>query len=140
MQELVNKINTRDFIAIVLTMSLVALTFVLAIRTPDADVFKILLGALLSVGFTSSIGFYFNSSKGSEEKSEFIAATATKQNDVIAASSAALATSVPAPPTVTTVTNDPGPPPTTTVTTAPAPEPPAATTTTAPAQPPGQQP
>lgn len=75
--------RTRDFIAITLTLSLVALTFVLAIRTPDADVFKILLGALLSVGFTSSIGFYFNSSKGSEDKSALIAETANKQTDAL---------------------------------------------------------
>lgn len=85
LREIVNKINTRDVMALELSTALVALTFVLAIRAPDSDAFKVLLGAMLSTGFASAIGFYFNSSAGS-----------AKKDDTIASQSAALATSTPA--------------------------------------------
>lgn len=95
LRDLLNKINTRDFMALELSTALVALVFVLALRAPESDAFKILLGALISQGFTSAIGYYFNSSKGSEDKSK-----------TIETQSAALATSTPAVAVTTTTHTD----------------------------------
>lgn len=82
--ELLNRFNTRAFIAISLTCSMIALTFVLATRIPESDAFKILLGAMLTVGFGSAIGWYFNSSLGSEKKDDIQAVVAGKLADKVA--------------------------------------------------------
>lgn len=76
--------NTRAFIAIMLTISMIALTFVLALRGPETDAFKVLLGAMLTVGFASAIGWYFNSSLGSEKKDDTLAVAAGKLADKVA--------------------------------------------------------
>lgn len=75
---LVDRIDTRSFIAISLTLSMIALTFVLALRGPETDAFKVLLGAMLTVGFASAIGWYFNSNAGSEKKDAVSAKVAEK--------------------------------------------------------------
>lgn len=66
--EVLDRFETRSFIAIILVLSMVGLTYILALRIPESDAFKILLGAMLTVGFASAIGWYFNSSIGSEKK------------------------------------------------------------------------
>lgn len=73
---LIDRLDTRSFIAIALTISMIALTFVLALRGPETDAFKVLLGAMLTVGFASAIGWYFNSNAGSDKKDETLAQAA----------------------------------------------------------------
>lgn len=75
---LLDRFDTRAFIAIILTLSMIALTFVLALRGPETDAFKVLLGAMLTVGFASAIGWYFNSSAGSDKKDTTQARVAEK--------------------------------------------------------------
>lgn len=70
MKPILERIDTRSFIAISLTISMIALTFVLALRGPETDAFKVLLGAMLTVGFASAIGWYFNSNAGSDKKDD----------------------------------------------------------------------
>jgi Na+/citrate or Na+/malate symporter len=66
------------FLAVVLVCSIVGLVFLLAfLGKTDTDTFKILVGALMSVGFTNVIGFYFGSSQSSKNKDETITAMAT---------------------------------------------------------------
>ena len=84
MDSLLNRFDTRAFIAILLTISMVCLTFVLALKAPESDAFKVLLGAMLTVGFASAIGWYFNSSKGSETKDDKIMTLAAAANAVAA--------------------------------------------------------
>lgn len=67
-KSLLDRFDTRAFLAVELATSMVVLTFVLALRVPESDAFKILLGAMLTVGFSSAIGWYFQSSAGSEKK------------------------------------------------------------------------
>lgn len=67
-ERLLDRFDTRAFIAIELSTSMVILTFVLAVSKPETDAFKVLLGAMLTVGFASAIGWYFQSSAGSEKK------------------------------------------------------------------------
>lgn len=67
-ERMIDRFDTRAFLAIQLASSMVILTFVLALRVPESDAFKILLGAMLTVGFASAIGWYFQSSAGSEKK------------------------------------------------------------------------
>lgn len=67
-ERMIDRFDTRAFLAIELATSMVVLTFVLALRVPESDAFKILLGAMLTVGFASAIGWYFQSSAGSEKK------------------------------------------------------------------------
>lgn len=75
---LLDRFDTRAFIAIILTLSMIALTFVLALKGPETDAFKVLLGAMLTVGFASAIGWYFNSSAGSDKKDTTQARVAEK--------------------------------------------------------------
>lgn len=75
---LLDRFDTRACIAIMLTSSMIALTFVLALRGPETDAFKVLLGAMLTVGFASAIGWYFNSSAGSDKKDATQARVAEK--------------------------------------------------------------
>lgn len=67
-ERMIDRFDTRAFIAIELATSMVVLTFVMALRVPESDAFKILLGAMLTVGFASAVGWYFNSSAGSDKK------------------------------------------------------------------------
>src|SRR3990167_6227731 len=83
---LIERLDTRSFIAISLTISMIALTFVLALRGPETDAFKVLLGAMLTVGFASAIGWYFNSNAGSDKKDETQAKVAEKLADKVATS------------------------------------------------------
>ena len=68
----VSKFDTRSAIAIALVLAMIAMAFVLAFRPalPDSDVFKILIGGLMTVGFSSIISFYFGSSSGSKAKDD----------------------------------------------------------------------
>lgn len=95
LREIFNRITTRDVMGLELSTALVVLTFVLAIRAPDSDAFKMLLGAMLSTGFSTAVGYYFNSSKGSDDK-----------NKVLETATVALAQSTPASPIVTTTTTE----------------------------------
>jgi hypothetical protein len=76
--------DTRAAIALALTFSMITLTFVLALRGPETDAFKVLLGAMLTVGFGSAIGWYFNSSAGSDKKDAVQAKVAEKLADKVA--------------------------------------------------------
>lgn len=64
---LLDRFDTRAFIAIALVCSMIALTFVLALSQPQSDPFKILLGAMLTVGFASAIGWYFNATASGDK-------------------------------------------------------------------------
>lgn len=83
-KDMLSRITTRDVMALELSTALVALTFVLAIRAPESDAFKMLLGGMLTTGFSTAVGYYFNSSKGSDDK-----------NKVLETATQALATSTP---------------------------------------------
>jgi hypothetical protein len=113
-QSLLDRFDTRAFIAIVLTLSMVMLTFVLALKGPETDAFKVLLGAMLTVGFASAIGWYFNSSAGSEKKDTAQAKVAEKLAEKVP-TAAMMSTGNGAP--VTTVTTVPTEPATTATTT-----------------------
>jgi hypothetical protein len=66
--------DTQSLIAVSLTMSIIGLVFLLALTGQvNSDTFKILVGGLMSVGFTNVVGFYFGSSAGSKAKDESIA-------------------------------------------------------------------
>lgn len=66
-------LSTQSFIAIVLVVAMIALTFaMLFVKAPDSDVFKMLSGGLMTVGFATIIGFYFGSSAGSKAKDDTI--------------------------------------------------------------------
>jgi hypothetical protein len=70
--------DTPSFIALILVISIVGLVFLLAITgKSDSDTFKILVGALMSVGFTNIVGFYFGSSQGSKDKDTALASIAS---------------------------------------------------------------
>lgn len=69
--------ETPAFIAILLVASVVCLAFVLAFRAPDGDMFKFMIGGLMTTGFASIIGFYFGSSQGSKDKDTAMAKIAT---------------------------------------------------------------
>jgi hypothetical protein len=120
---LLDRFDTRAFIAILLTMSMIALTFVLALKGPETDAFKVLLGAMLTVGFASAIGWYFNSSAGSDKKDATQAKVAEKLAEKVplmagtgnGAPPATVVTTAPTEPsttpTTTTVTTQGAPPP-----------------------------
>lgn len=66
-------LNTPSIIAVMLIGAIVALVFLLAFMGhADSDVFKVLVGALVSVGFTNIVGFYFGSSASSKAKDDTI--------------------------------------------------------------------
>lgn len=70
-------INTPATIALMLIASIVLLVFTLAFMgRADSDVFKVLVGALVSVGFTNIVGFYFGSSASSKSKDDTISTMA----------------------------------------------------------------
>jgi hypothetical protein len=67
--------DTPSFLAMILVASIVGLVFLLALMgKSDTDTFKILVGALMSVGFTNIVGFYFGSSSSSKAKDDTISA------------------------------------------------------------------
>lgn len=113
---LIDHWDTRAAIALALTFSMITLTFVLALRGPETDAFKVLLGAMLTVGFGSAIGWYFNSSAGSDKKDAVQAKVAEKLADKVAGATVpvngpeTVITTVPAEPstaaTITTVTTE----------------------------------
>ena len=67
---MLDKFDTKSAIAVTLIASMVAMAFLLAIRNPDSDIFKMLMGGLVTVGFASVINFYFGSSSGSKAKDD----------------------------------------------------------------------
>lgn len=106
--------DTRAVIALSLTLSMIVLTFVLALKGPETDAFKVLLGAMLTVGFTSVIGWYFASSSGSDKKDAMQAKVAEKLAEKVPSAGPVVA----APETVITTTpTDPSTTPTTTTVT-----------------------
>ena len=65
--------SITGLIAIVLTISIVGLVALLAfLGQTDTDTFKILVGGLMTVGFTNIVGYYFGSSASSKGKDETI--------------------------------------------------------------------
>ena len=70
--------DTPSFLAMVLVVSIVGLVFMLAVMgQANTDTFKILVGGLMTVGFTNIVGFYFGSSSSSKAKDETISTMAT---------------------------------------------------------------
>lgn len=67
---MLNQFDTKSAIAISLVTSMIAMAFVLALRAPDSDIFKIVIGGLMTVGFSNIISFYFGSSSGSKAKDD----------------------------------------------------------------------
>lgn len=94
-KETLDRFDTRSILAILLVSAVIALMFVLGVRNPESDVFKILLGGVMTVGFASVVGWYFASSSGSAMKDEALAKTTAAQTETIAAQSQALASSAP---------------------------------------------
>jgi hypothetical protein len=97
MNAFLDRLNMRDVLAFMLLAGVVSLAFFLAVRAPESDVFKILLGGMMTTGFAGVIQWYYGSSSGSAMKDEVLAKTAASQTDTIAAQSSALAASVPVP-------------------------------------------
>lgn len=60
-------------IAALLVVSVVALAFILAFRAPDGDMFKFMVGGLMTTGFASIIAYFFGSNTGSKDKDVTIA-------------------------------------------------------------------
>lgn len=66
--------DARSLIAILLIVSMVAMTFTLMIRpsVADSDILKVMLGGFMTVGFSSVIQYYFGSSSSSKDKDDTI--------------------------------------------------------------------
>jgi hypothetical protein len=103
MNAFLDRINMRDVLAFMLLAGVVSLAFFLAVKAPETDVFKILLGGMMTTGFAGVIQWYYGSSSGSAMKDEALAKTTQAQTETIAAQSSALAASVPAQVTTTNV-------------------------------------
>ena len=52
---MLDKFDTKSAIAVTLIASMVMMAFLLAIRNPDSDIFKMLMGGLVTVGFASAL-------------------------------------------------------------------------------------
>lgn len=68
-----------DFPAVLaglLVFAVVVLTFVLAFRDPGGDMFKFMVGGLMTTGFAAIVGYYFGSSTGSKSKDDALIAKA----------------------------------------------------------------
>ena len=89
-KETLDRVDTRGILAMMLVGSVLALMFVLGIRNPESDAFKILLGGVMTVGFASVVAWYYGSSSGSAMKDEALAKTSQAQTETIAAQSQAL--------------------------------------------------
>ena len=62
---------TQSLLALITVLATVALTFLLIFfPAPESDVFKMLVGGLLTVGFATVYGFFFGSSSESKAKDE----------------------------------------------------------------------
>jgi hypothetical protein len=72
--------DTPTIIALVLIAAVVLLAFMLAVRDPGGDMFKFMVGGLMTVGFASVISFYFGSSSGSKDKDNAIIAQMAPTN------------------------------------------------------------
>jgi hypothetical protein len=87
--------DTPSLIATALVGAIVTLPYVMiATGKTDTDVFKVLVGALISVGLTNVVGFYFGSSASSKTKDETIstmAASGTNTSMPAAVTAAAVA-------------------------------------------------
>jgi uncharacterized membrane protein YccC len=68
----------------------------LAYMLPEQTLFNVALGAAIGMA-TTSVNFWFGSSKSSQDKDSVLATSAAKKDDTIAANSAALAVSAPPP-------------------------------------------
>lgn len=91
------RVNTPDSIALALIASIVLLVFTLAFMgRADSDVFKVLVGALVSVGFTNIVGFYFGSSASSKAKDDTISTMANSAGNAVGSATAAAAAAAPA--------------------------------------------
>jgi len=83
--------DTPSFLAVVLVISIVGLVFMLAVMgQANTDTFKILVGGLMTVGFTNIVGFYFGSSSSSKAKDETINTMATAVTGTGSGASAAV--------------------------------------------------
>lgn len=72
--------DTQSIIAVSTVASIIILVFVLAFTgKADSDVFKVLTGGLMTVGFAGVMGFYFGSSASSKAKDETINTLASNQ-------------------------------------------------------------
>lgn len=67
---LIDRGGVPEIIALLLVVAVVALTFVLAFRDPGGDMFKFMVGGLMTTGFAAIVGFYFGSSAGSKAKDD----------------------------------------------------------------------
>jgi hypothetical protein len=98
--------DTPSFIALILVVAIVALVFTLAVLgKSDSQVFNVLVGGLMTVGFTNIVGFYFGSSASSKTKDETISEMVTRTGNgtpavvtAAAAAAAPLAAEIAAPP------------------------------------------
>lgn len=79
MDKITNRFDTQSFIAIFLVISMVALVFTIAFmgKAPNDDTFKVLSGALATVGFATIVSFYFGSSSGSKSKDDAMSGAMT---------------------------------------------------------------
>lgn len=59
-------------IAVIMVLSVVLLAFMLAIRDPGGDMFKFMVGGMMTVGFASIMAYYYGSSSGSKTKDDAI--------------------------------------------------------------------
>lgn len=59
-------------IALIMVAAVVILAFMLAVRDPGGDMFKFMVGGLMTVGFASIMAFYYGSSSGSKDKDNAI--------------------------------------------------------------------
>ncbi len=100
---ILDRLDARSLLAILLLGGVMGLAFVLVLKAPDSDTFKILLGGLMTTGFAGVIQWYYGSSSGSAMKDEALAQTAASQTATIAEQSRSLATSAPVPTTTTSV-------------------------------------
>ena len=103
MNSLLDRIDMRGALALVMVVSVMAMAFLLAVTHADSDIFKMMLGTVVGASLTPAINWYFGSSKGSAMKDEVLAKTATAQTQTIADQSAMLGNSVPATATTTSV-------------------------------------
>jgi hypothetical protein len=89
--------DTPSFIALILVISIVGLVFLMAITgKSDSDIFKVLVGGLMTVGFTNIVGFYFGSSQGSKDKDAALATIASGSTPSAVATTAAAQRAAPA--------------------------------------------
>ncbi len=102
--DLSDKVSVQGFIAITLVFSIVGLLYLLALKgQTDTDTFKIMVGAVMTVGFANVVGFYFGSSTTSKIKDDTISALSDQ-----AKSTSELATSLAHSPPIQPAPNPPG--------------------------------